>query len=142
MHAFRGKNKANRLGRQLKGWGTSWEHKSQEEADRALAPAAGMPREHNSILHFHTAFQPQEPEGIWHLIWTRNKANSSVMKELERSDDTEMEQEALGRGSVDSAFTDSLTVPEIQAQVSSTTQPSIWKQTQVFILMRRKAKAC
>lgn len=65
-----------------------------------------------------------------------------MMKELERSDDTEMEQEALGRGSVDSAFTDSLTVPEIQAQVSSTTQPSIWKQTQVFILMRRKAKAC
>lgn len=63
------------------------------------------------------------------------------MKELERSDDTEMEQEALGRGSVDSTFTDSLTVPEIQAQVSSTTQPSTWKQTQVFILMRRKAKA-
>lgn len=33
------------------------------------------------------------------LMWTRNKASSSVRRELNRCDDTGMGQEALGRGS-------------------------------------------
>jgi len=80
LNVFRGKTEKNKLGRQLKRpGGASRKCESQEDADRALSSSKDV----TGTQQYSEFPQTLPTSGTWrHLIWARNKANSSVMKEL------------------------------------------------------------